>query len=63
MDEAIANGEWLEIAGTQGWVVFMKDTRIRYNLAERSGPRRDDGRARDVSRGRQNRFMPDSDRN
>ena len=34
-DEAIADEEWLALAGTQGWVVLMKDTRIRYNLAER----------------------------
>ena len=34
-DEAIADEEWLELAGTSGWVVLMKDTRIRYNLAER----------------------------
>ncbi len=34
-DEAIPDEDWLEVAGTQGWVVFMKDTRIRYNPAER----------------------------
>lgn len=34
-DEAIADQDWLELAGRHGWVVFMKDTRIRYNRAER----------------------------
>lgn len=35
-DESIRDEEWLELAGTMGWVVFMKDTRIRYNEAERA---------------------------
>jgi hypothetical protein len=35
-DESIADEEWLELAGKSGWVVFMKDTRIRYNPAERA---------------------------
>lgn len=35
-DEAVTDEEWLELAGTQEWVVLMKDTRIRYNVAERS---------------------------
>lgn len=34
-DETIADEEWLELAGQRGWVVFMKDTRVRYNRAER----------------------------
>jgi hypothetical protein len=34
-DEEVADAEWLELAGTRGWAVFMKDTRIRYNPAER----------------------------
>lgn len=34
-DESIVDEEWLELAGSRGWVVFMKDTRIRYNQAER----------------------------
>lgn len=34
-DEGVADDEWLELAGRRGWVVFMKDTRIRYNRAER----------------------------
>jgi hypothetical protein len=34
-DETIPDEEWLELAGTREWVVFMKDTRIRYNEAER----------------------------
>ncbi len=34
-DEAVTDEEWLQLAGEHGWVVFMKDTRIRYNRAER----------------------------
>ena len=34
-DEAVSDETWLELAGTSGWAVFMKDTRIRYNPAER----------------------------
>lgn len=34
-DESVLDETWLELAGTEGWVVFMKDTRIRYNPAER----------------------------
>jgi hypothetical protein len=34
-DEKIADEEWLQLAGERGWAVFMKDTRIRYNPAER----------------------------
>ena len=34
-DENVADTEWLELAGQLGWAVFMKDTRIRYNPAER----------------------------
>ncbi len=35
-DEEVADEEWLTLAGSEGWVVFMKDTRIRYNPAERA---------------------------
>lgn len=34
-DEAVADVEWLELAGSRGWVVLMKDERIRYCAAER----------------------------
>ncbi len=34
-DETITDADWLQLAGEQGWAVFMKDTRIRYNPAER----------------------------
>ncbi len=34
-DERVADEVWLELAGTAGWTVLMKDTRIRYNVAER----------------------------
>ena len=34
-DERVADEEWLRLAGENGWAVFMKDTRIRYNPAER----------------------------
>ena len=35
-DEAVVDEDWLELAGISNWTVFMKDTRIRYNPAERS---------------------------
>ena len=38
-DERITDEAWLELAGTNGWVVFMKDTRIRYNRPEREAVR------------------------
>jgi hypothetical protein len=34
-DESVADDEWLQLAGSRGWVVFMKDTRVRYNRPER----------------------------
>lgn len=34
-DEKVADDEWLQLAGERSWAVFMKDTRIRYNPAER----------------------------
>ncbi|MGH8929461.1 MAG: hypothetical protein ACRDZO_02180 [Egibacteraceae bacterium] len=34
-DECIADTVWLADAGTHGWVVLMKDERIRRNQAER----------------------------
>ena len=38
-DESVADEVWLQLAGQQGWAVFMKDTRIRYNPAERAAVR------------------------
>lgn len=38
-DEAVADEDWLQLAGERGWAVFMKDTRIRYNPAERTAVR------------------------
>lgn len=35
-DESIADTEWLTRAGQLGWVVLMKDDRIRYRPAERA---------------------------
>ena len=34
-DEAVTDEEWLGLAGARDWVVFMKDTCVRYNPAER----------------------------
>jgi len=34
-DENVPDTTWLDLAGARGWVVFMKDARVRYNLAER----------------------------
>lgn len=38
-DETVADEDWLQLAGERGWAVFMKDTRIRYNPAERAAVR------------------------
>lgn len=38
-DETVPDEVWLELAGARGWVVFMKDTRVRYNRAEREAVR------------------------
>jgi hypothetical protein len=35
-DETIADVDWLTRAGCEGWVVLMKDERIRYRPAERA---------------------------
>ncbi len=34
-DEEVVDTEWLELAGRNGWVVFLKDARIRSRTAER----------------------------
>jgi hypothetical protein len=34
-DEDVTDEEWLELAGSRSWAVFMKDARIRYTRAER----------------------------
>ncbi|WP_372447974.1 hypothetical protein [Kibdelosporangium banguiense] len=34
-DEDVADVDWLARAGSEGWVVLMKDERIRYRPAER----------------------------
>ena len=34
-DQSIADVEWLEMAGSRHWPVFMKDSRIRYRAPER----------------------------
>ena len=38
-DETVPDEQWLELAGTSDWAVFMKDTRIRYYRAEREAVR------------------------
>jgi hypothetical protein len=35
-DEAVADTDWLELAGHRGWPVLMKDERIRYRPSERA---------------------------
>ena len=35
-DEKVADTEWLQLAGIEGWAVLMKDERIRYTPAERA---------------------------
>jgi hypothetical protein len=34
-DENVTDEEWIELAGTRGWTVFMKDANVRRNRAER----------------------------
>jgi PIN like domain len=34
--EGVPDSVWLERAGREGWVVFTKDKRIRYRIAERA---------------------------
>jgi hypothetical protein len=34
-DEDVADVDWFELAGTRGWIVLMKDERIRYRPSER----------------------------
>jgi hypothetical protein len=34
-DEDVADVEWLRLAGAHGWIVLMKDEKIRYRAAER----------------------------
>ena len=34
-DETVPDEEWLELAGSRGWAVLMKDKRIRYRPHER----------------------------
>ena len=38
-DETVADEEWLALAGSNGWVVLMKDKRIRYRPHEREAVR------------------------
>jgi len=38
-DETIPDEAWLDLAGENDWAVFMKDTRVRYNRAEREAVR------------------------
>lgn len=35
-DERVPDTEWLELAGRNGWIVLMKDERIRYRPVERA---------------------------
>jgi hypothetical protein len=34
-DETVSDEAWLELAGSRGWAVLMKDERIRYRTSER----------------------------
>ncbi len=35
-DQFVSDVEWLELAGKNNWIVFMKDRRIRRNVHERA---------------------------
>jgi len=39
-DEQVADVEWLELCGREGWIVLTKDQRIRYRPAEIAAVRR-----------------------
>lgn len=39
-DERVADTEWLELAGREGWAVLMKDARIRSRTVEREAVQR-----------------------
>jgi PIN like domain len=43
-DESVADDNWLRLAGSRDWVVFMKDTRVRYNRPEREAVKAHDVR-------------------
>ncbi len=34
-DEKVKDEDWLRLVGERGWVAFTKDTRLRYNSAEK----------------------------
>lgn len=50
-DEVVADAEWLERCGRQGWVALTKDRRIRYRPAEVAVIRRHGVRAFVIPRG------------
>lgn len=56
-DENVADEDWLELAAASDWAVLMKDTRIRYNRAEREAVKRHEVRCFCLSR--QNLSGPD----
>ena len=39
-DAHVSDEEWLELAGSRGWAVLMKDKRIRYRRHERAAVER-----------------------
>ena len=39
-DAQVADEDWLELAGSRGWLVLMKDKRIRYRRPELDAVRR-----------------------
>lgn len=39
-DQEVADVEWLELCGRQGWIALTKDRRIRYRPAEIAAVRR-----------------------
>ncbi len=49
-DEDVADVEWLELAGRNGWTVFLKDARIRSRTVERQALQRFEVRAFCITR-------------
>jgi hypothetical protein len=39
-DQKVRDAEWLQLVGERGWVALMKDSRVRFNRAEREAVKR-----------------------
>lgn len=39
-DQKVRDAEWLQLVGERGWVALMKDSKVRFNRAEREAVKR-----------------------